>query len=1105
MKCFFSLGLSLGCLSTFSLLFAQTPRATSPVRVSDGAVTVPTYEHPGREMEPPLFSSSTLTGLYPFPTYLPNFREGDPRPQSYRTVLVENEYLKLTYIPEFGGRFFSLYDKVRKKEVFYRNDVIKPTMFNPRLNWAQSGIELTGPYDAHTLTLHGEPYWSHTIVRHPDGSVSLMLSEADPVYHMDVSLSATLYPGIAAMQISVFCYNRNNGQSPQMFWTNASFPSTEKTRYIYPMTRTVGHTTGEVSDWPLYNGIDYSWDRNNQHMLGVFGIDAYDNFAGAYQFDHDYGVFRYADRRVVQGMKMWTFGYGPGAEKVQQQYTDHAGPYVEVQSGRHVWDGHYEWIAPHKVEMWNEWWVPVAGIGGVTTMTRDVALNLTVGAKAADPGLTIALSATRVLPAATLIVTANNGELLHTQVDLAPATPISKTIAAIPAGADGLRNLRIQVLDAQGEAVLDYHRPDDNPGRKQYSVFARSLETPQKPPDQMSAEELVQAAEFKLKETDTAAMQNLVALALQKDPGYSRAHLLLGIYDYTGGQYKDAEAELLKATSRDPYADEAWYYLAASELALGEDEKAERNLYVVSPQSAYSNNREYLLGELAFRAENLPAAAEHLSRATMAFGYDLNARALLAATLRRQGRKAEALAQLDELAHIDPTNRLVYAERFFLSGDATAKQELLRLMGNQTQEAIDVATFYATMHRWREAGDLLKMVEGRNDDPWGTSPLFYYTLAYYQKQAGDVAAVAGSLERARAANKIVDRFPYRRESEAPLAAAVEANPHDTVARYSLGCLFYFLGRPQEAITQWQTAIADVPADFSTRRALGLALAEQGKPNAAAEQLEQAVALRPEEPRTLNDLSSLYAREGKFDAQISLLEKALKRSPHDDDLEMALLNAFLIKGQYQEADHIVSTYQFAPRHRSTVLRDEYRNLRYGMGAVAYNKGDYTQALALFQSALTPPVSLGVDDFQFESTPRAYYYIGRTLEALGRKQQADEAYQQSTRGIDLLSGDRDSWNTENFYAVLSLEKLGHTSKAQDLVPHFDGFAKTEMDSTNALHRAQARYLLGLIAKNAGRKAEARKLMAESLQALPDSLPPRYELRGDVIDAIAASQTN
>jgi tetratricopeptide (TPR) repeat protein len=320
-----------------------------------------------------------------------------------------------------------------------------------------------------------------------------------------------------------------------------------------------------------------------------------------------------------------------------------------------------------------------------------------------------------------------------------------------------------------------------------------------------------------------------------------------------------------------------------------------------------------------------------------------------------------------------------------------------------------------------------------------------------------------------------------------------------VARFNLGCLLYFLGRRQEAIEQWRSAAAIDPKYFSDLRALGWAYAQDGKTEEAAAQLELAIRLNPSHTRTLNDLSSIYARAGKFDEQIALLKDALKRSAGDDDLEMALLNAFLIKGQYQDADAIVKTHTFAPRHRSTTLRDAYRNLRYGMGAVAFNHHDYAQALAIFQSALKPPVSLGVDDFQFESTPKVYYYIGRTLEALGRKQDAADAYRASASDIDLLSGDRDSWNSENFYAVLALDRLGEVDKARALIPHFDGFARTEMDESNPVHRGQARFLLALIAKYNGQREQAQALMQESVQALPDFLMPRYELRGDAIDPI------
>ena len=108
-----------------------------------------------------------------------------------------------------------------------------------------------------------------------------MLSNIDPIYRMKVNFSARLVPGLAAMELTVFCYNRRDFRRPYMFWVNASTPVTEGTRFVYPMTRTIGHTTAEVADWPYYNGVDYSWIKNNSHMLGVFGIDIYDNFLGS--------------------------------------------------------------------------------------------------------------------------------------------------------------------------------------------------------------------------------------------------------------------------------------------------------------------------------------------------------------------------------------------------------------------------------------------------------------------------------------------------------------------------------------------------------------------------------------------------------------------------------------------------------------------------------------------------------------------------------------------------------------------------------------------------------------------------------------------------------
>lgn len=1069
-----------------------------PVTVSETVLTIPTYQSPGRDMNPPLFENSTLSGLYPFTTYRMPFKPGGPVPQKYPAVVVENQYLKLTYIPEFGGRFFSLYDKLRHRQVLYHNDVIKPAGYNKRDNFPLFGIELTGPFDAHSRTLHGEPYWSHTILRHKDGSVSVVLGEVDPVYHMDVTFTATLYPGVAAMKTSVFCYNPNDGEKPQMFWTSAAMHSTPRTRFLYPMTRTVGHTTGEIASWPVYNGVDYSWDQNNKNMLGVFGIDTYDNFGGVYKFDKNYGLFRYADRRVVQGMKLWTFGYSPLATLLEKAYTDHAGPYIEIQSGRMLWDGYYEYVRPHQVESWHEWWIPVAGIDGLTTLAPDVALNLQLhnDATGRPSSITVALSPVRTNRNATLVVTAKRGELLRTTVNLTPGTPVKKEIAPLPENAGALQQLEVRITASDGKSLLDYHRPDSNPGGHD-SPYATGLTESPVPIEKMTAEQATIAAELKAKEMKLGAATDLANVALKRDPGYSPAHRLLGMLAFSEGHFPQAAAEFQKAVDRDPYDSESWYYLSVCQLRLDQPKLAENDLYYIWPGSAFYGVREYQLGRLAFLRHDNRSAAQHLRGAIQSNGEDLQARLLLALVYRGENKRPEALRQLAKVTAINPANRIAEAEKFFLTGNPEAEKNLRDLMGGQGEDAIQVSIFYSNLDRWKDAKTVLEMVQPpHNKDPWGISPVYEYTLAYAQKRSGDLAAAAESRKRAQAAGAIVERFPYRAETLAPLEDAVEADPNDTVARFNLACLLYFRGNKAKAIEQWTAVNKIDSSNFGSRRALGLAYAADGKLTEAIPEMQVAVRLQPDDMDTLDDLGNIYARSGKFEEQIALIQSAYNRDPSNDHLAEGLLNANLIVGRYAAAQDIIDHHTFAPRHRTYTVRGEYRDLKYGMGTVAFNKGQYQDALKLFESALTPPVSLGVDNFTDQSTPRIHYAIGRTLEALGKKQEAQKAYEQSAAGADQLLGGVGTLTSENFYMLLSLDRLGRHQEAVTLMKQFKVVADSRVDSPDPSRRAAAYYLLGLIDQYHGRSQQSRAMMEKAVAIRSDFIGPRYELRGDAI---------
>ncbi|MBA2680577.1 MAG: tetratricopeptide repeat protein, partial [Ktedonobacteraceae bacterium] len=660
-------------------------------------------------------------------------------------------------------------------------------------------------------------------------------------------------------------------------------------------------------------------------------------------------------------------------------------------------------------------------------------------------------------------------------------------------------NMQVLITAADGEVLLDYIRPDTNPGSHD-NPYAKGLSQAPIPLDKMTAEEAVMAAEMKQKELNTPGAIELLNVALKRDPGFSPAHQLLGLLHFDLDHYEQAAVEFKKAVDRNPYSDESWYYLSICQFHLNQQQQAETNLYHIWPGSSYYGPREFQLGQLAFLRHDDKAAEQHLLGAINSNGEDLKARLFLALTYRDLGMKDAALEQLTKVSNADPADPVAHAERYFLTGDAAAKNELRNLMGGQGEDAIQVSIFYSSLSRWKEAVAVLKMVEPPNNkDPWGISPVYYYTLAYAQKQIGDLKGAAENRKNAQAAANVVERFPYRLQTQAPLEDAVKDDPNDTVARFNLACLLYFRGHEQEAIAQWQTVIQINPADFGSLRALGLAYEAEGKVDQAIPQLQAALKLKPENTDTLNDLGAMYARTGRFDEQVALLQAAYEHDRTNDSLAEGLLNAYLIQGKYQDAEALIQHHTFAPRHRTYTVREEYRELEYGMGAAAYNKGNYEQALKYFTAALTPPVSLGVDNFDHESTPRIHYYIGRTLDALGRKQEAKQAYEESASGVDHLVGGSDSLSSENFYMLLSLDRLGRHQQALELMRQFKSFADTRVDSSNAMYRAKSYYMYGQIDQYEGHSQEARKAMTQAVQIDPDYIGPRYELRGDAIDPI------
>ncbi|WP_197510846.1 DUF5107 domain-containing protein [Tessaracoccus coleopterorum] len=70
---------------------------------------------------------------------------GSKAPRSWEALHLENEYVRLTVLPELGGRIYCAIDKTRDYDFFYKNNVIKPAWWASSAHGSPAASSSTGP------------------------------------------------------------------------------------------------------------------------------------------------------------------------------------------------------------------------------------------------------------------------------------------------------------------------------------------------------------------------------------------------------------------------------------------------------------------------------------------------------------------------------------------------------------------------------------------------------------------------------------------------------------------------------------------------------------------------------------------------------------------------------------------------------------------------------------------------------------------------------------------------------------------------------------------------------------------------------------------------
>ena len=209
-----------------------------------------------------------LTNSYPYRDYTCYTRECGTHP--VKTAVLENEFLRAVFLPEFGGRLWRLTDLKAGRELLYTNDVIRPSNLALRDAWFSGGVEWNIGLIGHTpLTM--EPLFTARL-ENDSGMPVLRMYEYERVRRMVYQMDFWLDEGGAFLNCRLRVVNHNPDVTPMYWWSNMAVPEYEGGRVIVPAESAYSSGGGSVYKVPVpvVDGIDISYYQNIPGQVDYF-------------------------------------------------------------------------------------------------------------------------------------------------------------------------------------------------------------------------------------------------------------------------------------------------------------------------------------------------------------------------------------------------------------------------------------------------------------------------------------------------------------------------------------------------------------------------------------------------------------------------------------------------------------------------------------------------------------------------------------------------------------------------------------------------------------------------------------------------------------------
>lgn len=256
-------------------------------------------------------------------------------PTALDVIVIENDRIRATVLPGFGGRIHSLFHKPTGRDLVYTNPVLQPADFALNGAWFSGGIEWNIGATGHT-TLSCAPVHAARVTA-PDGGEMVRLWEWERLRDLPFQVDLWLPDGSDFLHVGVRIRNPHEHPAPVYWWSNIAVPEGERTRVVAPADRawhfgyertlnlvpvpesgSVDRTYPLRSDFPA----DYFYEVPDGARRWIASLD--ENGHGLVQTSTD----------LLRGRKLFLWGSGPGGRRWQEWLTEPGtGGYAEIQAG----------------------------------------------------------------------------------------------------------------------------------------------------------------------------------------------------------------------------------------------------------------------------------------------------------------------------------------------------------------------------------------------------------------------------------------------------------------------------------------------------------------------------------------------------------------------------------------------------------------------------------------------------------------------------------------------------------------------------------------------------------------------------------------------------